>query len=70
MQITLTELEAAINYWRAQRPSIGEELALSPEVNLLSTPYALMIFSGMKSISSDQLDEAALQLVEYWQRQR
>ncbi len=45
MDITLTELEEAINYWRSLRPSAGEERALSPEVNALATVYALMIFS-------------------------
>ncbi|RYE71107.1 MAG: DUF3717 domain-containing protein, partial [Oxalobacteraceae bacterium] len=29
--ITLSDLEQAINYWRGLRPSRGEERALSPE---------------------------------------
>ena len=33
--ITLSDLEQAINYWRGLRPSRGEERALSPEVNQL-----------------------------------
>jgi len=44
MDVTLTELEEAINYWRRMRPATGEERALSPEVNALADAYALMIF--------------------------
>jgi hypothetical protein len=68
MDITLPELEDAINYWRALRPSIGEERALSPEVNVLATTYALMIFHGVKSMPLDALDHAARQLVDSWRQ--
>ncbi len=44
MDISLTDLEEAINYWRRQRPATGEECALSPEVNKLAGICALMIF--------------------------
>jgi len=49
MDITLPELEQAINYWRRQRPATGEECALSPEVDVLATVYALMIFERQPS---------------------
>jgi len=49
MDITLPELEQAINYWRRQRPATGEECALSPEVDTLATVYALMIFERTAS---------------------
>jgi hypothetical protein len=65
-EITLTELEQAINYWRMQRPSVGEEHALSPEVNALATIYALMIFNREKSLPVAQLDAVPLQLLEAW----
>lgn len=68
MDITLPELEQAINYWRALRPSTGEEHALSPEVNALATIYARMIFHGSKAISIDALDPPSRQLVESWRR--
>ncbi|MGZ3157561.1 MAG: DUF3717 domain-containing protein [Burkholderiaceae bacterium] len=64
--MTLTELEQAINYWRAQRPSIGEECALSPEVNALASVYALMIFNRATSLSIEQIDAVSLQLFEVW----
>lgn len=69
MELTLTELEQAINYWRAIRPSQGEECALSPEVNTLATVYAVMIFNGTKSVAFDTLDGSVRQLVEAWRQQ-
>jgi Protein of unknown function (DUF3717) len=63
MDITLAELEDAINYWRALRPSIGEERALSPEVNVLASVYAMMIFNSVKSVRFDALDQASQQLL-------
>jgi hypothetical protein len=64
MEITLTELEQAINYWRARRPSLGEERALSPEVNTLATDYALMIFYGLKTVPAEKLNPVSLQLLQ------
>jgi len=69
MDITLTELEDAINYWRTVRPSLGEERALSPEVNVLATTYALMIFNGLKSVPVEALDHASRQLLDGWRQQ-
>jgi hypothetical protein len=69
MDITLTELEQAINYWRALRPSTGEEHALSPEVNALATVYALMIFRRTSTVALDALPASAQQLVESWRGQ-
>ncbi|HEY8102181.1 MAG TPA: DUF3717 domain-containing protein [Burkholderiaceae bacterium] len=65
-EITLTELEQAINYWRMQRPSLGEERALSPEVDALASIYALMIFNRVKSLPIDKIDTVSLQLLEAW----
>lgn len=70
MEITLTELEQAINYWRALRPSSGEERALSPEVNALATAYALMIFNGVKAIPVSSLDHTSEKLFEAWRQQQ
>lgn len=70
MDISLTELEEAINYWRAVRPSSGEERALSPEVNALATVYALMIFNRAKAIPLDTFNQASRQLLESWRAQR
>ena len=70
MDVTLPELEEAINYWRTLRPSQGEEHALSPEVNTLASVYALMIFNRNKSMPIDTLDQAPRQLLETWRAQR
>jgi hypothetical protein len=69
MDITLPELEQAINYWRSLRPSIGEERALSPEVDTLATIYAMMIFNQTKVVSLDMIGQAAQQLLESWRKQ-
>jgi hypothetical protein len=69
MDITLPELEQAINYWRSLRPSVGEERALSPEVDTLATIYAMMIFNQTKVVSLDMIGQAAQQLLESWRKQ-
>lgn len=66
MDISLTEIEQAINFWRARRPSTGEERALSPEVNALATVYALMIFHARRSVPLESLDQPVRQLLESW----
>ena len=66
MDISITDLEQAINYWRAQCPSTGEEHALSPEVDKLATIYALMIFERVKVWPGDRADQAVLDLIEDW----
>jgi hypothetical protein len=68
MDITLSELEQAINHWRARRPSVGEERALSPEVSALATVYALMIFNRVKSLPLESIDQMPRQLIEAWRR--
>ncbi|GGC95427.1 DUF3717 domain-containing protein [Undibacterium terreum] len=67
MNITLPELEAAINYWRQQRPATGDECALSPEVNILASEYALMIFHRKKEIAAQELKPNAQSLLRIWQ---
>ncbi len=55
--VSIQELEAAINYWRLQSPSEGDELVLSKEAAALARPYALMIIQGAQRIPLDMLDE-------------
>ncbi len=69
MDLTLTDLEKAINFWRTLRPSTGEERALSPEVNALAIVYAMMIFNRAKSVPLDTFDAASQQLLETWRLQ-
>ncbi|MGA8785259.1 MAG: DUF3717 domain-containing protein, partial [Polaromonas sp.] len=41
--IHITDIEAAINYWRGKKPS-PDGLTLAPEVRALAEVYALMVF--------------------------
>jgi hypothetical protein len=66
MELSLQELEAAINYWRTQRPARGNEYALSAEVSVLARVYALMIFHHAPSLTLEQLDSSARQLLQTW----
>lgn len=66
MEITLTELERAINYWRQLRPATGEECALSVEVNALASVYALMIFHGIGTQPLERIALPAQQLLAVW----
>ena len=66
MDVTLTELEDAINYWRRMKPATGDERALSLEVNALADAYALMIFERSKVMPLSSLSDAALALIEAW----
>jgi hypothetical protein len=70
MDISLTDLEEAINYWRRQRPATGEECALSPEVNALADIYAMMIFERIATLPLETVDSGARQLLARWQQQR
>lgn len=68
MDLTLNELEQAINYWRRVRPATGEERALSAEVNALADVYALMIFRRATACPLDALAPDARALVEAWRK--
>ena len=68
MDLTITELEQAINHWRGLRPSSGEERALSTEVNVLANVYAHMIFHHLKALPFASFDETAQRLIESWRR--
>lgn len=68
MELTLNDLELAINYWRRLRPSTGDERALSAEVNLLATVYAQMIFERARSYPLAGLDPAARRLIDAWRQ--
>ena len=57
--ISITELEAAINFWRNRSPSQGDEMTLGYEASALSTPYAQMIVQRRNFIDLTELDKAA-----------
>ncbi|WP_027799179.1 DUF3717 domain-containing protein [Paraburkholderia dilworthii] len=60
-EISIHELEAAINFWRARSPSSGDELVLCKEASALSKPYALLIVQRQNTLSRDRLDAIARQ---------
>ncbi|MBU3621437.1 DUF3717 domain-containing protein [Polynucleobacter sp. CS-Odin-A6] len=62
--VTIQDLEAAINYWRSQSPSLGEELQLCPEAAALAKPYALMIIQGSQRVPMDVLNINAKSAIE------
>jgi Protein of unknown function (DUF3717) len=68
MQVTLQELEAAINWWRAQHPSEGHAMKLAPQVAALSRPYALLIWQRQNELPFTELHQSAMEaLVAYRQ---
>jgi uncharacterized protein len=50
--IYITDIEAAINYWRGKKPS-PDGVTLAPELRTLAEVYAGLVFSH-----EDELDEA------------
>ncbi|MBW0447890.1 DUF3717 domain-containing protein [bacterium M00.F.Ca.ET.228.01.1.1] len=60
-EISIQELEAAINFWRARSPSSGDELVLCKEASALSKPYAMLIVQRQNTLSRDDLDAIARQ---------
>jgi hypothetical protein len=66
--VTIQELEAAINYWRSQSPSEGDELRLCPEAAALAKPYALMIVQGAQRVPVDVLDDMARSAIQQFQK--
>ncbi|MEI5996197.1 DUF3717 domain-containing protein [Paraburkholderia bengalensis] len=57
--ITISELEAAINFWRTRSPSSGDEHVLCKEASALSKPYALMIVQRQTTLPQEGLDQNA-----------
>ncbi len=69
MDLSVQELEAAINYWRARSPAGRNEYALSRDVNLLAPIYALMIYRGAPTLDMNTLDPNVRQLLHVWRAQ-
>ncbi|HEY0060586.1 MAG TPA: DUF3717 domain-containing protein [Telluria sp.] len=69
MDLSVQELEAAINYWRDRRPARGNEFALSPEVNLLAGVYAMMIYRRQAAVDLAALEMGVQRLLQDWRAQ-
>jgi uncharacterized protein len=50
--IHITDIEAAINYWRGKKPS-PDGVTLAPELRALAEVYAMLVFQH-----ADEVDEA------------
>jgi len=65
-QISITQIEAAINYWRQTHPAQGEELKLHGAVAALAEPYAMLIMTGRGQVEFDRLDAQAQEAIQQW----
>ena len=57
--IHITDIEAAINYWRSRAPS-PDGVVLAPELRALGEAYALMVFRHADAVDEDALPAEAL----------
>ena len=63
--IHITDIELAINYWRAKTPA-GEGFALAPPMRALAEVYALMAIEQREETDEFSLSEAALAAWKVW----
>lgn len=64
--IHITDIEAAINYWRHRAPASAEGLGLAPEVQALGEVYALMVYGHTTEIDEDSLPHSAMAAWQTW----
>lgn len=67
-EISITELEAAINYWRQTQPSVGEELRLARPAAALAEPYAMLIMTKRQAVAIELLDNEAQEAIAAWRQ--
>jgi predicted Fe-S protein YdhL (DUF1289 family) len=63
--IHITDIEAAINYWRAKKPSI-DGVTLVPELGALAEIYAVMAFNRQSEVPETDLSGAAMSAWLVW----
>ena len=63
--IHISDIEAAINFWRARCPS-PDGVAIAPEVAALAETYALLVFRRASEIDEDALAPAAAAAWQAW----
>ena len=63
--IHISDVEAAINHWRAKKPS-PDGFTLAPELRALATVYGLMAFQRQTEVAVESLPEAALEAWLGW----
>ncbi len=63
--IHITDIEAAINFWRARSPSM-DGMTLAPQTRALAEVYALMVFHDEHEADEHSFPRAALQAWLEW----
>ncbi len=63
--IHITDIEAAINYWRARTPS-ADGVTLGPELRALAEVYALMAYYREDEVDEHTMPRAAWQAWKAW----
>jgi len=63
--IHITDIEAAINHWRAKKPST-DGLSLAPEVRALAGVYACMVFGHQDTADESIFPAEALAAWHAW----
>jgi len=66
MATPITDLEDAINYWRARSPAQGEERRLCAEASALAEVYALLIFQRQAEFDPATVAQAAQAAFAAW----
>jgi predicted Fe-S protein YdhL (DUF1289 family) len=61
----ITDIEAAINFWRARKPS-PDGVTLAPELRALAEVYALMVYHHEEEVAEEGFPEAARQAWLAW----
>lgn len=57
--VSIADLESAINYWRQQIPSSRDTMTLCPQAACLAEVYAHMILFQMSHISRSEFSDKA-----------
>ena len=63
--IHITDIEAAINYWRARSPSLGG-IVLAAPVSALAEVYACLVFTRQVQLDAAELSAAAREAWDAW----
>ncbi len=63
--IHITDIEAAINFWRARKPS-PDGITLAPEMRALAEVYALMVFYREDEVAERGFPPAAYAAWKTW----
>ena len=64
-ELHISDIEAAINWWRARRPSV-DGISACPEVRALAEVYAAMVYRRADGVDEDGLAPAAAEAWLAW----